>query len=188
MTQILITPPSLMPITLDRARLALRIDDDDFHLDDEITAFIVGVTQEAEDTIGQAIMPQTWRVIVDGWGDEGVPLVHPVRSVVSVAYRNENGVVTTLDASNYRLLVERYESHLVAANGVTLPTTEASADAVTVEVIAGMAETQADVPPAIVLYMVQRIKQQFDPAARVERDTVQSNYTESLIQQFKVKP
>lgn len=188
MTQILITPPELTPISLARARLALRMDDDDFHLDDEITAFIVGVAQEVEDTIGQAIMPQTWRVIVDGWGDEGLPLVHPVRSVASVAYRNENGVVTPLDPSSYRPLIERYESHLVAANGVTLPTTDASADAVTVEVVAGMAETQADVPPAIVLYMVQRIKQQFDPAARVEKDTVQSNYTESLLNQFKVKP
>lgn len=188
MTQYQITPPQLMPISLERARLALRMDDDDTHLDDEIEGFIVGVTQELENTIGQCVMPQTWRVKAEGWGEDGLQLPHPVRAVISAAYRSENGASVDLDVSNYRVIVERYESTLVAANGVTLPLTAASADAVTVDVEVGIAETQDEVPPAIRLYLVQRIKQQFDPAARVERDTVQSNYTETLLEQFKVKP
>ncbi|MES2349153.1 MAG: hypothetical protein V4641_16450 [Pseudomonadota bacterium] len=188
MTQFQITPPELMPISLERARLALRMDDDDTHLDEEIEDFIVGVAQELENTIGQSVMVQTWRVKSDGWGDDGFQLPHPARSLVSVTYRAENGASVVLDPSSYRIIVERYESSLVAAAGVTLPVTDGSADAVTIDVVVGMASTQAEVPPAIRLYLRQRIKQQFDPAARMERDTVQSNYTEDLLQQFKVKP
>lgn len=186
MTSFPTTPPTLMPVTLEKARQALRVDADDTSKDEEITGFIVGVTQELENTIGQGIMPQAWRVKAAGFSSLVLP--HPVTSITSISYRDADGADQTLATDQVRVITERYESLLVAANGVTLPTTDGSADAVTVNVQVGIAADQASVPPAIVLYLLQRIKQQFDPAARLERDTVQSNYVETLIEQFKVKP
>jgi uncharacterized phiE125 gp8 family phage protein len=186
MTSFLVTAPSLLPVSLEVARAALRIDDDDTSKDDEISTFIAGVTQELEDTIGQCIMPQAWRV--KGADFASLVLPHPVTTVTSIGYRDASGTTQSLATDQVRVVIERYASNLVAANGVTLPVTDGAADAVTVDVGVGMATSQDNVPPAIVLYVKQRLKQQFDPAARLERDTVQSNYIETLIRQFKVKP
>lgn len=185
MTNYQITPPVLLPVTLEKAKQALRVDADDTSMDVEITGFIVGETQELENTIGQGVMPQTWRAQAASFA--ALKLPHPVTSIIAITYLDQAGVSQALDADQVRIIKTRYTSMLVAAAGVTLPTTDGSANAVTIDVGIGMAATQDAVPPAIVLYLTQRLKQQFDPAARLEKDTVQANYTETLLDQFKVQ-
>lgn len=186
MTNYQIAPPILMPVTLEQAKQALRVDADDTSMDVEITGFIVGETQELENTIGQGVMPQNWRAQAASFAELKLP--HPVTSIIAITYRDQAGASQTLDADQVRIIKTRYTSTLVAAAGVTLPSTDGSADAVSMDMTIGMAASQDAVPPAIVLYLTQRLKQQFDPAARLERDTVQANYTETLIEQFKVQP
>lgn len=186
MTSYIITPATELALSLDDAKVALRADGTD--LDTEITGAIIGITQDLEDIIGQCVMPQTWRVQTDTFPADGLSLPHPAKEIVSVTYRDADGGGHTLATDQYRIVVARYESLLVATAGNTFPVTDGSIDAVKVDVIAQMATTADETPPAIKLYIQMKLKQQYDPASRVERDTVQSNFTDDLLNQFKVKP
>lgn len=186
MTNILITPATELALTLAAARLALRIDGTE--LDGEITGAILGITQELETTTGQCLMPQVWRVQTDTFPCAGLPLPHPATALGPVTYRDTAGSIQTLDPSKYRLIVERYMSVLVATTGNVFPATDSSPDAVKVNVTAGIAEDADSTPAVIKMYIELKLKQQFDPAARVEKDTLQSNFADGLLQSFKVKP
>lgn len=186
MTKFPITPAVLMPITIEQARRAVRADGTE--LDDELTDAIVGMTSTLENDIEQCVMPQTWRVLAESFPAAGLPLPHPARSIGAVTYLDSAGAEQTLDAASYRTVVTRYESLLVAKTGYSFPATDGSVDAVKADVVAWMAETQAATPTAIALYIELKLKQQFDPAARLERDTIQSNYIDDLLGQFKVQP
>lgn len=184
MTSYPITPATGMAVTLAAAKTALRMDADVTELDAEVTASVLGITQDVEGIIKQQVMPQTWRVEADSFDAAGLPLPHPAQTIVSVTYTDEAGAQQTLPSGQYKIARGRYDSTLVSTAGYTFPT----ATAVVIDVNCGMAATAADVPAAIALYIIQQLRQQFDPAARLERDTVQSNFVADLLNQFKVQP
>lgn len=66
------------------------------------------------------------------------------------------------------------------ARGGAWPPTLADAD-VTVELACGYGAAPADVPENVQLYILAKLVEQFDPATRLERDTVQSAFVERLL-------
>ncbi len=186
MTSYLITPATVLAISLDDAKLALRVDGT--ALDGEITAAILGITQDLENATGHCLMPQTWRVQTDAFPASGLPLPHPAKTITTMAYRDEAGVDQVLDVSLYRIVVERYQSLLIPKTGNSFPATDGSVDAVKVDIVAQLGATTTDTPPSMKLYLELKLKQQFDPATRLERDTVQSNFIDSLLDGWKAKP
>lgn len=95
-----IEPPVNEPVTLDEAKLHLKIDiDDDNEL---IEALITASWQAVEKYLRRSIMPQTWELVTDY--DNGVVLPYPpVLEIVSVA---TNGHL--IDPDKYHLIGENY--------------------------------------------------------------------------------
>lgn len=176
-SMIRIAPPAALPVSLTLAKANMRVDGND--MDTLITSWIMGIVATLEHEIGQCLIEQTWRVTVDSF-PAALSLPHPVMSVTSVKYFDVDGVEQTLDSAAYRLVKMRYRSDLMPARGVSWPATMADRE-VTVEVVCGYGAAPADVPENVQLYILAKLVEQFDPATRMERDTVQSAFVDRLL-------
>lgn len=74
----------------------------------------------------------------------------------------------------------------IERRGKAWPTTCDRINAVNVDVVAGYGETEASIPKGIKLYILARLVEQYDPAIRVEKDTVQSSFLDGLLDRYKV--
>jgi len=172
-----ISPPAELPVSLPLAKANMRVDGD--NMDTLITTWIKGIVAALEHEIGQCLIEQTWRVTVDSL-PAALGLPHPVMSVTSVKYFDVDGTEQTLDSADYRLYKARYRSDLMPPRGGAWPATMVGRD-VTVEVVCGYGAAPADVPENVQLYLLAKLVEQFDPATRMERDTVQSAFVDRLL-------
>lgn len=97
-----ITPPGEEPVTLDRAKLHLRIDHD--AEDDLVTAWIKAARELTEGHTGRRWCEQEWRLTLADWPctDDGVGgavrlPAEPVTAVTKVEYYAAGGTLTELD-------------------------------------------------------------------------------------------
>ena len=185
MTMFRTVPPTVLAVPLADAKGALRIEDDSTDLDDQVTAWTKGVIAAAENKTGQCLMQQTWEVRLDDFPDCELELPHPVIEITSVKYLDQAGTERTLAPEAYRLKREAYRTTIRPVGGVDWPLTQdaedAEADPVVVAVVCGYGDATTDVPEAFTLYILAKLVEQFDPAARMERDTVQSTFIEGLL-------
>ena len=191
MTSRLLTPPTTLAISLEDAKASLRIDptgdvDADAATDMLVTAWIAGITAHAENYLGRAIIEQTWRVALDAFPDAIKLPAPPVISVTSVKYLDENGVQQTLDPADYLLDAESEPGWLVPEYGFRWPTTYDQVNAVTVDVLCGYGDDDTSVPPQIRLYLLAKLREQYDPAVRPEKETVQASFIDRLLDQYRV--
>ena len=103
MALILITPPTIEPVTLNEAKLALRVDIDD---DDTLIEFYISAARSWVEEVCRprlALITQTWKYVADEFpsSDTLELLVYPLISVTAVTYTDENGVTTTIPSANY---------------------------------------------------------------------------------------
>lgn len=178
MTMTCIAPPTALAVDLDLIKKNMVIDGD--HMDDIITGWARGVIATLEHEIGQCLMAQTWRVTLDAFTEE-IILPHPVLGVVSVKYVDAAGAEQVLATDAYRVRTSRYASILAPGRGARWPATLADADVVAIEVLCGYGTTSAATPPNVQLYILAKMVEQFDPAAKAERDTTQSVFVERLL-------
>jgi uncharacterized phiE125 gp8 family phage protein len=142
-----ITPPTVEPVTLAEAKLALRVDSSD--LDVQIARNISAVRAELEHYFKRTIAPTTYQLTLEEWptGDIHLPLP-PVTSVTSVQYVDMAGITQTWAGSNWALddtsVVEHY---LRRAYGVSYPEARQQWNAITISYVAGW--SAAACPPAI---------------------------------------
>ncbi len=196
MTKIRTVAPAVLAVTLADAKANLRVDADRTDMDDLITSWIRGVVSKAEHAIGQRLMTQTWQVRLDAFpgasfwrlGDacagslaQAIGLPHPVISVSSVKYLDPDGVEQTLAPAGYKLVRRNYESFLVPARGGNWPATAGELDSVVSTVVCGYGADPALTPENVRLFILAKLVEQFDPATRLERDTVQSAYLDGLL-------
>jgi len=131
-----ITPPTSEPITIDEARLHLRVD----HCDEDelINTLITAAREQAEHIIGRAIMPQTLELELSSFSGD-ITLEHPpIVSVESIKYLDATVAEITLLAGDY-----------VLTNGYIKPVTAwPSGSAVKVRYVAGYADAES-VPAGI---------------------------------------
>lgn len=187
--------PTVLAVTVDQAKDALRIDGSD--LDALVTNWLKGIIATLEHEIGQCIMSQTWTTTLDTFptvnctslcraerwtASAAIELPRPVRTVSSVAYVDENGVAQTLDASDYNLHKGRYSSTITPKAGTSWPSTFDDVGVVTVTTVCGYGTTATDTPDNIRLYVLGKLVEQFDPDTRSMRtDSVQSRYLDRLL-------
>ena len=75
LTPTLVSAPVLIPVTLDEAKAHLKVDhDDEDALIGSLIAAAVGYLDGWRGILGRAIMPQTWRVTVEGSGVYVLPM------------------------------------------------------------------------------------------------------------------
>ena len=179
----LITQPAALAVSLASAKLNLRIDNSDS--DAIITAWIQGITTHAEHITGRSFINQTWRVTLDAFPD-AIEIPCPVSSVASVKYLDTLGAEQTLAANQYIVDMVSEPGAIVPAVGVTWPDTYDRINSVYVDVVAGYGATDASVPDGIKLYILAKLTEQYDPAIRLEKDTVQASFLDSLLDRYRV--
>lgn len=109
MALVLITAPTVEPVSLAEAKAHLRIDIDD---DDTLISRLITTArmylEENRTKPRLAMINQTWEFIADSWPrtDTLVLTPCPLQSVTSIKYTDSAGVETTFSSSNY--LVDTY--------------------------------------------------------------------------------
>ena len=147
MKNTLITPPALEPITLDEAKLHLRVETD---LDDQLIEALIESARVTVETItNRALINQTWLHTFDRFPWEGeLELQAGVSTINSVKYKDTDNVEQTLDAAVYELTKCAVPA-LRLAWQQEWPSTLDHPESVSVEVVAGYGATAADVPASI---------------------------------------
>ena len=149
-----IVEPTVEPVSLDEAKLHLRVD----HSDEDtlIDSLIVTARKQAERVGWLSCCTQTWRLFLAGWPTQPVLLPrHPVQSIVSVKWYDSSDVQQTLSASVYALVPEAgCDAQLALAAKQVWPTAELSDRRypVVVEYVAGWDANS--VPVTIKQYML----------------------------------
>jgi uncharacterized phiE125 gp8 family phage protein len=194
MTKIRTVAPTVLAVDLAVAKANLRIDGSD--MDALVTLWLRGIIASLEHEIGQCLMEQTWEVRLPGFpsipcwrvgqrvassvADE-IRLPHPVMAVTSVKYLGTDGAEQVLGEGAYRLNASRFASTLSPARGASWPATAEDDAAVVIEVQCGYGDTPDKTPENVQLYILAKLVEQFDPATRTERDTVQSAFIDGLL-------
>ena len=176
--------PTAPAVTMAQAKEALRIDADDTSLDVSIAIWIAGITAEAEHETGCAFVNRGMRKTLDRFPD-AIELSSPTFSVEAVRFLAPDGTVQTLDPADYYVDKLTKPGYIVPGRGKAWPVTEAHINAVTVDYTAGYGPTAAEVPDAVRLYVLARLQELFDPAAREFRETHASAYLLTLLDGLK---
>ncbi len=144
MSQILITPPLVEPVTLVEAKAHLRVthaDDDDY-----IGKLIAAARRQVEMRTGLRLMSQVWRVFFDAWPENGVlclPL-SPLISVNELKILDADDVSVTVDPAHY--VVDVATSRLALRPGRSVPRVSRTLGGVQLLVTAGFGASAANVP------------------------------------------
>ena len=171
---VLVTPPTIKPITLTEAKAALDIAYAD--KDTLINGLIAAATSYLDGwtgILGRALCEQTWRQDFDSfWACMPLPLF-PVISITSVKYRDTLNVEQTVDAANYSLKENDLGGYVRFLSTYSAPSLYVESPAVSVTYKAGYANTGTDpnftstVPDAIKQAMLLLVRHWFDNPSSV---------------------
>ena len=147
MTPILITPPSVEPLSLVQAKAWLRIQHADE--DDLVAALVVAARQAVERHTRRALLPQTWRLVCDAFPEAGLALpVTPLRSVAAVRVYTSDAVAAAVAPASYMLDLSRDDPWLRFL--VAPPTPGRARAGCEVDVVAGYAADPTGLPGPLV--------------------------------------
>jgi uncharacterized phiE125 gp8 family phage protein len=188
MSTIVITPPSVEPVTLAEAKLQTRASTADEAF---LALCIEGARAHCEGLIQQAIIRRTVEQFWDTFPEQEIQLsARPAVSIESVKYTDTQGAEATLAASAYTLDNRDIDQWLLPAVGAQWPQTEATVNAVRVRYVVGLAATAADVPPAIRTWLLLTIgtlfMQRESFAAGAALAEIPGRFVDSLLDPFRV--
>lgn len=149
---VLVVAPVSLPVTLDEAKLHLRVDGDEENT--LITGLINAAVSHLEGwtgILGRALGEQTWRQDFDTFGCTMRLAPGPVTEIVSITYRNAAGEITTVNDSNYALVKDGIGPRVYWDNAYSSPSGLYEQGAVSVTYKAGYpdADGVSTVPAAI---------------------------------------
>ena len=142
----LITGPVVEPVSLEEAKLHLRVDlsDDDYLID----SLLRTAREYAEDVSGRAFCSQTWELVADAWpGDRFVLPRPPLVSVTSIKYTDEDGTEATFSSSYYTVDTDSEPGKVVLKSTASWPSvTLVDINGIRVRYVCGYGATAGDVP------------------------------------------
>lgn len=138
------TPPAQEPVTLQEAKLHLRVSTDES--DPQISALVVAARERAERYLNRSLVTQTLVYRLDGFPRVIELPAGPVQSVESITYTGTEGESQTVDSADYR--VDAEGARIVPAVDKSWPQTAELPASVEVEYVAGYGDPD-DVPEAI---------------------------------------
>ena len=115
-----ITDAASEPITLEEAKLHLRVDATDE--DDYISALIKVARSECENKTQRALITQTWETTLQGFTDCLQLRFPPLIAVSSVKYLDEDEAEQTLAPTVYRVDAYAEPAYVIRTYGETWPT------------------------------------------------------------------
>ncbi len=150
----LVTPPAAEPITLEEARLHLRVTGTEE--DSLITSLVTASRRAAEGKTNRALMLQTWRLSLDRFPyPDNAPILlprPPFGSVTAFTYTDATGAGQTLTTGATTLVDRGVCAELVPAYGTVWPVAREHPGSVQITYTAGYASA-ADVPAEIKAWM-----------------------------------
>jgi len=180
-----VSPPAALAVSLATAKDQLRIEQDDTAFDALLTLWIEGITaSEAEHITGRQFVNRPMRVVLDKFPG-AIRLAAPTYSVESVKYVDSDGAEQTLDPADYYADMITEPGYIMPASGKAWPATANQVNSVTVDFTAGYGPDDSTVPKAAQLFIVARLKEQWDPATKEFKETVTSSFIKGLLNQLK---
>jgi len=144
-----ITAPTVEPVTLAEAKDQCRV----LHsAEDTLIGRLARVARShVEVVLSRSLMAQGLRLELAGFPRDGViELPHPPAiSLTEIKYRNELGIITTLDPAAYVFVADNTGARVELADGYDWPVTAVHPQAVTVNWQGGYGATADKVPEAI---------------------------------------
>lgn len=191
MTLLLITAPTVEPLTATEVKDHLHIDDS--VNDEDFAGWIAAARQEAEQLTGRALITQTWERVLNEFPAGAIQLGWPpVISITSVKYIDTSGVEQTLSAGAYTLDEATDPGYLYPSVAYpTWPSTQAGRpNAVRVRFTAGYGASASAVPAAIKHWMKLRIgtmeKLRDGVVIGVSATEVSNQYIDRLLDRYRV--
>jgi uncharacterized phiE125 gp8 family phage protein len=139
---VLLEGPSAPVVSLEEAQVHLRSE-----IAEEsalITSLVAAATAQAEAYCRRRFVTQRWRVTFDVFPVGALVVPHPpLASVEAVTYVDREGVMQTLDQSDYAVRAAETPGEIVPAYGMRWPATRDVVDAVAVEFTCGYGEPDA---------------------------------------------
>lgn len=186
----LVTPPTVLPVSLATAKLHLRVDGADE--DALITAMLQSAAASCEHETSRALTTQTWERVLDAFPAAGGAIalgMPPVVSIDSVTYRDPAGASQTLAPSAYSLDTVTEPGWLLPAVDQAWPDTQPVANAVVVRFTCGVA-TPAEVPPPLASWILLQVGALYrNREAFAEGRTVAelpNRFTAALLDRYRV--
>lgn len=171
----LIIPPTCEPVTIDDAKLALRIDDTAF--DAVLPGLISAAREQAEHITGRAFMRQTRRAELADW--PAATDVFPVHRATAVVVSYWDGSAwASLAGSAFAFAANGGGTSIAPAVGAAWPALGAVAigPRVRVDITAGLAAADAfATPEAVRAFVVALVGQMLDAPELPASDTVEAN-------------
>jgi uncharacterized phiE125 gp8 family phage protein len=145
---VLDTPPELEPVSLDEAKLHLRVDISPE--DDLIETLITAARQRVEVELRRTLISQTWSLYLDDWpADEVIQIPNPpLIQMRAIAYVDSNGVSQSLTYYDW-LANPGTPGRIAPVYGTSWPSVRSQLDAIVVQYDAGYGELASDVPACI---------------------------------------
>lgn len=142
MTLRLITAPTSEPVTLEQAKLWLRLDGD---AEIDTVEMLISAARQALDGadgyLGRCLVTQTWEMTLDAFpaGSEiRIPL-SPVQSIVSVKYLDASGDEQSFSSDNYRFSADDLSGSLLLEEGASWPSAGNGSASVAIRFVVGYA-------------------------------------------------
>lgn len=133
---VLVTPASVLPVTLEEAKEHLRIDDADTSENALVTAYIKAAVASIEQYYC-AVSEQTWRQSFDTFWKVFRLSRYPVIGVPVLKYRPEGGADVTVAQADYSVLSDEIGPFVRIKDGFDYPSSLYETGAVTLEWKAG---------------------------------------------------
>lgn len=162
--------PAIEPVSLEEARLQVRLTDDDTEVEDPlIDIWIAAARRHAEMETGLSLITQGWRLVLDGFPGCIELERGPVQEITQLTYRDMAGVQQTVTWNAPENSMQRsIDGTLIAdlsgpvarvmpAFGRTWPIAIPELGAVTVTYTAGLGDSPSDVPEGIKTWMLMRV-------------------------------
>lgn len=130
-TPTLVQAPTEEPVSLEEAKRHCRVDDD--FEDDMIGGYITAAREWFEVALDRQLVTARWSVsypVFPGWALE-LPYP-PLRSIVSITYKDVGLITQTLDSDVYNVITTRTPGILQLADGQSWPPTGIHPEAVTI--------------------------------------------------------
>jgi len=165
MSLFLVTAPTVEPVSLQEAKLHLRVDADVTDEDALIAPLIEPARDYAETFTHRAFLTQTWDDKYDSFPCDGGPIwipKAPTISVTSITYIAQDGTSATWSSALYTTDLpvgpKARRGCIVPAYGQSYPSTRDVPNAVVVRFVAGYGATATTVPEMVKVCIKEHVR------------------------------
>jgi uncharacterized phiE125 gp8 family phage protein len=135
------------PVSLPEARRHLRLDNADE--DDYVSGLVTAARQHCESFQGRVYFTQSWDLYLDVFPGGCIKLpLPPLQEITYIKYRDWQGIIRTLDSSEYVVDIFSEPGLICHAYGKSWPATYPESNSVQIRFVAGYGSA-ADVPQEV---------------------------------------